>query len=290
MKDIDGKSRVCGLLANPVEHTLSPFIQNHLAQKLGLGMVYVPFKPEEEGLEKAVQGAYALNVLGLNVSVPYKEKVINSLLEIDENAKKIGAVNTLVRIEGGYKGYNTDYLGLKRAMESDGFFVKGKEVILLGAGGAAKAVLHLCGLEGAKKVYILNRTAEKAKKMAEETNKNHQRDFVIPMRLDEYKELSKGEYLAIQTTNVGMYPYTEQALIEEEEFYQKLSGAYDIVYNPAETKFMRNAKKAGVKTANGLKMLLYQGIIAFELWNNQKVEEETANWMYHLLEKEFVKR
>ncbi|MCI9053335.1 MAG: shikimate dehydrogenase [Lachnospiraceae bacterium] len=290
MREVDGRSRVCGLLANPIEHTLSPFIHNHLTEKLGIDMVYVPFKVGQEGIKMAVQGAYALNILGLNVSVPYKEKVMDSLLEIDENAKKIGAVNTLVRIEEGYKGYNTDYLGLKKALESDGFFIKGKEVIVLGAGGAAKAVLHLCGLEEVKRVYVLNRTEERAKKVAQETNKNFQREFVIPMKCEEYKKLPQKEYLAIQTTSVGMYPNIEQAIIEEEDFYQKLSGAYDIVFNPTETKFMKNAKKANVKTANGLKMLLYQAIIAFELWTEQKVKEEIAEWVYNLLEEEFIKK
>lgn len=128
MKGINGETRICGLLANPVEHTLSPLIHNTLSKKMGINMAYVPFKPEKEGLKQAVKGAYELNILGMNVSVPYKQQIIESLLEMDSMAESIGAVNTLVRIDGGYKGYNTDIMGLKRAMDIEGVTIKNKQV------------------------------------------------------------------------------------------------------------------------------------------------------------------
>ena len=162
MEMINGKTRTCGLIGNPVEHTMSPAIHNTLAARCGHNLVYVPFLVEEGKVAEAVKGAYALNILGMNVTVPYKSEVIESLVEVDELAAQIGAVNTLVRTEGGYKGYNTDMSGLHRAMTSEGIRIEGEEIILLGAGGAARAVAYLCAKQNAKQVYLLNRTLEKA--------------------------------------------------------------------------------------------------------------------------------
>ena len=132
---INGKTRLIGLIGNPVEHTLSPVIHNGVSKAMGINSVYVPFKVETEGLAKAVKGAYELNVLGMNVTVPHKNQVMESLLEIDEAAKQIGAVNTLVRVEGGYKGYNTDMMGLSRQIREDDISLNGETVVILGAGG-----------------------------------------------------------------------------------------------------------------------------------------------------------
>ena len=133
--DIDGKTRVCGLIGNPVEHTLSPDIHNTLARFCGVNLAYVPFYVEKGLAGDAVRGAWALNILGLNVTVPYKSEVIPFCSKIDPLAEKIGAVNTLVRTDGGFLGYNTDMTGLYRAMQEDGVRLEGEEVILLGAGG-----------------------------------------------------------------------------------------------------------------------------------------------------------
>ena len=135
LNDINGYTRTCGLIGNPVEHTLSPVIHNTLSMVLGENLAYVPFHVENGRLEDAVKGAFALNLLGLNVTVPYKSDVIPYLTDIDPLAENIGAVNTLVRTETGYKGYNTDMPGLYRAMCEDGVKVKGEKVLILGAGG-----------------------------------------------------------------------------------------------------------------------------------------------------------
>ena len=136
----DGHTRTCGLIGNPVAHTLSPMIQNHMARVMGQNLVYLPFPVARGDLEAAVRGALALDFLGLNVTVPYKSDVIAHLAEIDPLAERIGAVNTLVRCQGGYKGYNTDMPGLYRAMEQDGVEIAGRDVVILGAGGVARAV------------------------------------------------------------------------------------------------------------------------------------------------------
>ena len=280
---IDGKTRLCGLIGNPVEHTMSPVIHNTLAEKCGHNLVYVPFQVEEGRLAEAVKGACALNVLGLNVTVPYKSAVIESLVETDELAAHIGAVNTLVRTDGGYKGYNTDMTGLYRAMTGEGIRVEGEEIILLGAGGAARAVAYLCGAQKAGKVWLLNRTREKAEQVAEEVNGAFGRDVIVPMLLSDYQKLPDGKFLAIQGTSVGLAPNTEDVVIDDAAFYRKIHTGFDLIYRPFTTRFMSLVQEAGGKAYNGLKMLLYQGIIAYELWNGVEITEEEAGLVYEKL-------
>lgn len=283
-KEIDGGTRLCGLIGNPVEHTMSPVIHNTLAAQEDKNLVYVPFHVENGDVEQAVRGAFALNILGLNVTVPYKSQVIDCLTDMDEMADKIGAVNTLVRGEKGYKGYNTDMLGLYRAMCSENIRLQDEEILLLGAGGAARAVAFLCASKGAAAVYVLNRTYEKAKQVAEEVNHSLGCSCVIPMEMSGYKQLSsRKKYLAIQATSVGLYPKVDQAAIEDEDFYKKIHTGFDLIYKPAETKFMSLVRQAGGQAYHGLKMLLYQGVIAYELWNGETVSEERAKSVYDIL-------
>lgn len=281
MRQIDGHTRLCGLIGNPVEHTMSPAIHNALAQKEGRNLVYVPFHVEKGQVEKAVEGAFALNVLGLNVTVPYKSEVMACLDGIDGMAEKIGAVNTLVRTANGYKGYNTDLTGLYRAMRSEGIRIKGEEILILGAGGAARAAAFLCVSKGAAQVCILNRTEERARAVAEEVNRAFGTECAKAMNMDGYKNLPKGkEYLAIQATSAGLFPDVENAAILDREFYERVHTGFDLIYRPACTKFMRMVRGAGGKAYHGLKMLLYQGIEAYELWNGISVSEEDALMVY----------
>lgn len=264
---ISGKGKVCGVIANPVEHSMSPLMQNFYAEQTGVDFAYVPFKVLEEDVETAVKGAYALNVTGLNVTVPHKQRVMPYLLEIDEDARVIGAVNTLVRIEGGYKGYNTDAKGLLRAMQEENIDIKNQDCILIGAGGAAKAAAYVLVKEGANVVYILNRNQERARMLAEEINGQFGKVVLHDMALSDYKQLPKSSYLVIQSTSVGMFPEVDQAPIEDPAFYQMIHTGVDIIYTPMETRFMKHVRAAGGRTMNGLTMLLYQGIEAFEKWN-----------------------
>lgn len=281
MSEINGYTRTCGLLGNPVEHTLSPVIHNNLAEKTGDNLVYVPFHVPTGHVEEAVKGALALNILGLNVTVPYKSDVIPYLMDIDPLAERIGAVNTLVRCEGGYKGYNTDMPGLYRAMCSDGVSIEDEEVIILGAGGVARAVAMMLLEMGAKKTIIFNRSLDKAEKIADEVNKYAQRDFAIAFPFPAYKELNDDKkYIVIQATNVGMYPNTEQCVVEDNDFYKKVKVGYDLIFNPGCTTFMKNVMAGGGEAYNGLKMLLYQGIIAYELWTGKKISDEWADEVY----------
>ncbi len=281
MQQIDGRTRLCGLIGNPVEHTMSPVVHNTLAKMEGRNLAYVPFLVEKDQVRKAVEGAFALDVLGLNVTVPYKSEVMEYLVGIDGMAEKIGAVNTLVRTEHGYKGYNTDLMGLYRAMCSEGIRIEGEEILILGAGGAARAAVFLCVSKGAAKVYILNRTVEKAQAVAEEANRIFGTECVEAMPIDGYQRLPEGKkYLAVQATSVGLFPNVEEAAILDRAFYERVHTGFDLVYRPSSTKFMRMVKDAGGKAYHGLKMLLYQGIAAYELWNSVSVSEEDALMVY----------
>lgn len=290
MRDINGKTRTCGLIGNPVEHTLSPIIHNTLASELGIDMAYVPFHVETGQLEHAAKGAYALNILGCNVTVPYKNDIVPQLVEIDDLAAKIGSVNTLVRVEGGYKGYNTDMTGLLRAMKSDNVTIEGEEIIVLGAGGVGRAVAYMCAAYGASKVYLLNRTLDKAVNVAREVNENTGRDCVEAFVLSDYKTLAKKKYVVIQCTSIGLYPKVEDVVIEDESFYDMVKVGYDLIYTPWETKFMSMVKAHGAQAYNGLKMLLYQGVDAFELWNDCKVSDESAYKVYELMKEAVTSR
>ena len=275
--EINGYTRTCGLIGNPVEHTMSPAIHNTLAEAMGENLVYVPFRVPENSVKEAVEGAWALNLLGCNVTVPYKSAVLPYLKEIDSLAEKIGAVNTLVRTDNGFKGYNTDMPGLYQAMCEDGVNPEGEKVLILGAGGVARAVAMLLAEKGAQKAIILNRTVEKAEQVAEEVNTISGRNFAEAMAVENYCSLPAGErYLCVQATNVGMFPKTKEAVIEDAAFYQKIHTGYDLIFNPAKTRFMELTEAAGGRAFNGLKMLLWQGIIAYELWTGEKVGAELA--------------
>ena len=285
LNDINGYTRTCGLIGNPVEHTLSPVIHNTLSMVLGKNLAYVPFHVETGRLEDAIKGAFALNLLGMNVTVPYKSDVIPYLTDIDPLAVNIGAVNTLVRTEKGYKGYNTDMPGLYRAMCEDGVKVRGEKVLILGAGGVARAVAMLLLDKGAKEAVILNRTVEKAQEVADEVNRLAGREFVKALPINAYDTLPEGErYLAIQATSVGMYPDCDAAVITDSAFYKKVHTGYDLIFNPPKTRFMELVEEQGGKACNGAKMLLYQGIIAFELWTDCEVEQWLADKVYERMQ------
>ncbi len=284
--EINGKTRTCGLIGNPVEHTLSPLIHNYLASKLGINMVYVPFLVEDGGLSQAVKGAYDLNILGMNVTVPYKSDVIELLKDVDGLASEIGAVNTLVRCMGGYKGYNTDMSGLFRAMQTEGIKIIGEKILLLGAGGAARAVAYMCAQSGAEQIYICNRTLQKAQDIADEISKRMEEVKISAMTYEQMGRLPEESFLAIQCTSVGLYPNTSDVVLPDGPVYDRIHTGVDLIYRPYETQFMKLVKAHGGKTMNGLKMLLYQGIIAFELWNQCDVPEADAAEILQMMKEE----
>ncbi len=281
--EVHGNTRLIGLIGNPVEHTLSPVIHNGISKALGIDSVYMPMKVTDSGLSKAIDGAYELNVLGLNVTVPHKNAVMSHLIEVDEAATAIGAVNTLVRLEGkqGYKGYNTDMLGLRRQIKEDGITLKNRVVAILGAGGAAKAVAYMCLLEEAKKVYILNRTIEKAQYIADTLDKTLDTNTeLIALPLSDYSHIEEESLVVFQSTSIGLSPHVDEVVIDDVAFYKKVAVGVDLIYNPANTKFMQLVSKHGGKAYNALKMLLYQAVIAYELWHDISIPQQVVDDIY----------
>ncbi len=304
--EINGHTRLIGLIGNPVEHTLSPVIHNGISKAMGVQSVYVPFKVESDGIAAAVHGAYELNILGMNVTVPHKNAVMDYVVELDEAAQAIGAVNTLVRVDDkhGYKGYNTDMMGLRRQIQEDGISLQDETVVILGAGGAAKAVVYMCLLEGAKKIYILNRTVEKAQQIAdsmngvsiteedrnvhnvkEENNQsgasfNQSYNRIIAMSMQDYNQITEDNLIVFQATSIGLAPHVEDVVLDDMEFYKKVKVGVDLIYNPASTRFMQFVTQAGGRAYNALKMLLYQAVIAYELWHDRKVPQDIIDDVY----------
>ncbi|MDR0947979.1 MAG: shikimate dehydrogenase [Lachnospiraceae bacterium] len=275
---MDSQTKSLGLLGNPVEHSYSPLIHGAFSELYDDNAAYLSYCVAPNALGDAVHGAYALGMLGLNVTVPYKQAVIPHLEALDPLAAQIGAVNTLVRCNQGFLGFNTDLPGLSRAMKSDHVSLYGADVILLGAGGAARAAAFLAAKEGAASLRICNRSPEKATALSLEINQVTHQEIATALS---YSDLLKLEgtkrFLVIQSTNVGLFPRIDETPITEERFFEKIHTAYDLIFNPLETKFLRSAKKAGAKTYSGAKMLLYQAVCSYELWFKHPIEEWAAD-------------
>jgi shikimate dehydrogenase len=277
---ITGKTRVVGVFGDPVRHSLSPVIQNAAFAALGLDFVYVPFHVKTEGLKAAVEGIRAMNMAGVNVTIPHKEGVLEHLDELDPHARVIGAVNTIVHNrDNRLVGYNTDGLGyLKSLKEETGLTPEDKNVLVAGAGGAARSILFSVLSGGAKKVVVMNRTVERAASLADEFAEIFPDAKLEAVSLERAaaQKHAPGADLLVNTTSLGMEGKNELDFPVE----KLAAGAVvsDIVYSPLETGLLKNATARGLKTHNGLSMLVAQGAVGFELWTGSKapVEEMKA--------------
>ena len=288
---ISASTSVYGIVGNPIEHSLSPLLQNALAKEMNIDMSYVAFHVTDN-IKVAIDGAYLLGIKGLNVTIPFKKDMMNIVTDIDERAKKIGAINTLKRVKSGYKGYNTDILGLKHSIKINGMSIHGKNVIILGAGGAAKAALYLSIEEDAKSITIINRNVKRANELKKEVCDTFKNISVVS--LDELKQnldvLEHSDYFVFQTTNVGMYPKIDECIIDDTGFYEKCDCGIDLIYTPFETVFIKNMLKANKKCINGLDMLILQGVASFEIWNDVKVEQPVVEKVKTLLTEKLKER
>lgn len=280
---IDGKTNIFGLLGNPVEHTQSPFIHQLFYEVTGYNGTYNPFFVPKGRLCQAVESMRSLSLSGLNVTIPYKVDVMEFLDEIDPLAKAIGAVNTIVPQNGRLIGYNTDWLGLKMACAYYDIPIKGRPCVVIGAGGAARGAVAMCLKEGAGSITILNRTVEKAheiRSVLQEINRQ------IPIYVGDLDAINlvADHAIAIQTTSVGMHPYEEASPISSEVFFQKVDFMVDIIYNPKETVFMTKGRKHKAKVLNGLSMLFFQALKAFEYWTDTTLTASQIEWCLHHLE------
>ena len=285
--NMDVNTKLYGLMGHPVGHSVSPALQNELIRLYGLNAAYLAWDVETEELKDAVKGGMALGIGGFNVTVPHKKNIIPFLKDIDDAARKLGSVNTLKYTDGGYTGYNTDLPGLMRAFKYDGVSFEGRNAVLIGAGGAANAALGAILESGARKVLIINRTIERAeelKKRFEAYYPDIRMDCVSSR--DEAVSLMREEtekWNVLQATSVGMFPDTEAAAVTEDAFYEMVGYGVDIIYNPEKTLFMKKVEAAGGKAYNGLKMLLFQGIRSFEIWQELKVDDSYTEGLLDIM-------
>jgi len=265
---ISGKTRVCAVIGDPIEHTLSPAMHNAAFEHLKLDFVFLAFRVTSDELENAVRGACALDIRGLNVTMPHKNSVTEFLDEADPAVKFLGAANTILNQSGRLKGFNTDGVGALKALKQNGVNLAGKKVLLLGAGGAAKAIAFSLAKE-VDELCILNRDAVKARELAsvlEPFGKKIVGNEFSPKQLQQ--KLQDSDVL-INATFVGMTPYASDSLVKPDWLKPELT-VMDIVYNPVETKLLRDARASGAKVINGVEMLLYQGAASFEIWTGCK--------------------
>ena len=264
-------------MGKDVENSLSPLMQNKMLSKYSLNFCYLPFKIREVDLERAIQGIRTLNIKGVNITFPYKERVIKFLDQVEETARRVGAVNTIVHNKGILTGYNTDLIGFKKSLQKNGkFTIKGEKAVILGAGGAARAVVYSLLEEGIKEVYIFNRTIEKAEKIKQDFYPFFPQSDIkmFNLKKEELKDKIQQSHLLVNTTPLGMPPQMDITPLPEEGLFHPGLLVYDLIYHLSKTLFLKQAERAGAKTINGLPMLIYQGIESFYLWTGIKLEEK----------------
>ena len=282
--------QIYGIIGNPIEHSMSPILQKALNEAMEVDAIYATFNVKDNIVD-AIKGSYALGIKGLNVTIPYKCHVIPYLCDIDSHAEVIGAVNTLVYTSNGYKGYNTDLPGLYKSIVEDKIAIRYNDILIIGAGGAARAAAHMCGMHKARSIIIINRNIDNAKKLAGEIEYTDRDMKVDVIGLSDHIKFTGKDYIAIQSTSVGMYPHTNQCIINDDEFYEKCKVCIDLIYTPCDTLFLEKAKKAGCQTLGGLHMLINQGILAWELWNpGKKVKKEVSDNIYDIVKRKLEEK
>jgi len=244
-------------------------MHNAAFEELNLDFVYLAFRVRREELGDAMAGARSLDIHGLNVTMPHKNTVMKYLNEIDSTARSIGAVNTILNAGGRLIGYMTDGVGAMNALKENSVSLEGKKMLLLGAGGAGKAIAFHAAQE-VEELKILNRTAQKAKELAEVLHKKFNKKVGGNSLSSELlkKELEYADIL-VNATSVGMHPDIDGSLVKPSWLRPDLC-VMDIIYNPLETKLTKDAKSMGAKVVSGIEMLVYQGAASFEIWTNHR--------------------
>ena len=269
---IDGYTRMAAVIAHPIRHSISPFIHNLAYELTATNAAYLAWDIAEEDLESTISQIRKLDMIGANISMPYKQKVFPYLDEVDEMARKIGSVNTIIHRNGKLKGYNTDGIGFFRSLPP-AFSIKGKTMVLLGAGGAAKAILAQAILDGVSQVSVFVRSASMGKTQPYLEKLQHETGFRVELFALEDRQDLQGSIthadLVVNATSVGMdgvsLPIPASVVLPE-----KLLVA-DVIYQPFETPFFKWARSQGNHAVNGLGMLLYQAAEAFQLWTGKQM-------------------
>jgi len=260
------KKTITGIIGYPLSHTLSPLMHNSVFKKYGMNWEYIVMETRPELVQDAVSRVRKEGMRGINVTIPHKHAVMPFLDKIDRAAKTIGAVNTVVNNKGVLTGYNTDYLGFMATLNDEKINLKGKNVIMIGAGGAAHAIGYAIKISKPKQFRIFNIDEKMTAGLVKKLGLKGTLSYNIKKTAAQ-DELVKNADFIINCTSVGMHgneiPYDIDAL-------KKGAFVYDIIYNPEMTPLLKRAKKLGARTKNGLDMLIYQGMEAFKLWTGRK--------------------
>lgn len=273
---IQGTTGLTGLIGYPLKHSLSPSMHNSAFRKLGLDLVYLAFEIEDGSLQDGLNAMRTLNVKGFNVTMPHKQKIVQLLDGVSDDAKIIESVNTVKNENGKLIGYNTDGKGLVKALEESGIAYKGKKVVILGAGGAARAIAIQLAFDGAAQIVMANRTIIKAKMIINTINEKIPTSKGKAIEMDEeiIKEELKDASILINCTSIGMKSTIDQSPISNVDTFNKDVFVVDIIYDPLKTKFMSMAEEVGCKTMNGIDMLIYQGDLSFNIWTGEDMPIE----------------
>ncbi len=264
--------KIVGVIGHPIKHSLSPFMHNTAFELAGLNYIYLSFDVVQSQLKNALKGMIALEIQGFNVTIPFKETIIEFLDEISEEASVVGAVNTVVNENGKLFGYNTDTNGVLETLMPLKENIRDKEVTVLGAGGAARSVIYvLIRKFNPRKINIVNRTLQRAETLADYFSSKMSNAVFETYELlppDIVPVLSQSS-LIINTTSAGLYPKTDDSPFELGEAFNENQIVFDVIYNPLKTNFLRLAEEKGAKIINGLTMFLEQGARAYELWTGK---------------------
>ena len=283
--EITGHTVLTGLLGSPVAHSISPMMHNEAFRQLELDYAYLAFDVGTDNLKTAVDGLKVMGVRGFNLTMPDKNLMCSLVDKLSPASEIGGAVNTVVNDNGVLTGYTTDGIGFMRAVSETGVDIIGKKMTLLGAGGAATAILVQAALDGVAEINVFNvkdafypRAEEIVKKLNERTGcKVTLHDYSDPEILRQ--SIADGAIL-VNGTSVGMAPKTDNTIITDTTMFHKDLFVFDVIYNPQETRLLREARAAGCKTSNGMYMLLYQGAASFELWTGQQMPVEIIKEKY----------
>ena len=271
---ITGKTKVAGVIGHPIEHSMSPPMHNNAYKQLNMDYVYVAFHVLPEDIGELIKSSKVLGIQGLNVTIPHKTTVIPYLDEIDETKEKIGAVNTIQFKDGIAKGYNTDGIGAIKSIQQY-TALKGKDVLIVGAGGASKAIAFTLINEKIKSLTIANRSKENAQKLIDNIKKQTTFEKIGYQPINEADEIIGDVDIIINTTPIGMYPKHE---VEPPIKTDKITDKHivmDIIYNPLETELLKQSRLNGATTINGTSMLINQGLVSFEIFTGRKASYES---------------
>jgi shikimate dehydrogenase len=276
MSTITGQTRLAALFASPARHSISPVMHSTAFDELGINAVYLAFEITPAQLPAAIQSIRELDMIGVNLSMPHKMAAMKLVDEVSEAGQLIGAINTIVNHEGHLVGHNTDGVGAMSALKEKKIEIVNKEITVIGAGGAATAIISQAALDGVKKIHVFNRhdqffdvITEKLKNIAAHTHCTITLHDLADEQL--LATCTASSSLLVNATGVGMAPNADATPFKDLSILRRDLPVFDVIYNPRETQLVKAAKAVGATTLNGLGMLLYQGVEAFRLWTGQEM-------------------